>query len=107
MTYKEEIIKEWLKAGGLIPKNTAAKILGVSASVITKRKDIKRYKVKNDEYVSFSEIIGREDVVPRKKRSTHKVICEKNIEEIKVENSGTIIFNEYLNSKKTLKSDDI
>lgn len=68
MTYKEEIINQWNKAGGLITKIAAARILGVSQSVITRRSDIKKYQVGKDEYVSYTEIINREDIKPRAKR---------------------------------------
>lgn len=66
--YKQQILDSWTKAGGLITKATAAKILGVNRSVISKRTDIKSYIIDNDEFVSFAEIISRIDIKPRKKR---------------------------------------
>ncbi len=68
MEYKEELKENWTTAGGLITKATAGKILNVSRSVITKRKDIKKYKIDNDEFVSYTEIINRTDIKPRMKR---------------------------------------
>lgn len=72
MNYKEKIIEEWTKSGGLITKVTAARILGVTQSVITRRKDIKRYIVNNDEFVSFIEIINNTEIKPRKKRAKNE-----------------------------------
>jgi len=69
MSYKEDIITQWTQAGGLITKATAAKILNICRSAISNRKDITIYKVGNDEFVSFTEIINRRDIKPRKKRS--------------------------------------
>ena len=70
--YKEQIKEYWTSTGGLITKATAAKILGVNRSVITKNKTIKTYKVENDEFVSFVEIINNEEIKPRKKRKEEK-----------------------------------
>lgn len=72
MTYKETIEKAWTSAGGLIQKATAAKILGVDRSVFSKRKDIKIWDIEGDEYVSYTEIMNREDIKPRKKKKNAK-----------------------------------
>lgn len=69
MSYKEEILENWTKAGGLIPKATAAKILNVSRSVFSTRKDLTIYKIGNDEFLSYTEIMNRQDIKPRKKRN--------------------------------------
>jgi predicted XRE-type DNA-binding protein len=68
MTYKEEIEKNWTKAGGLITQATAGKILGVNRSAISRRKDIKKFIIENDKLVSYTEIMNRKDIKPRKKR---------------------------------------
>lgn len=69
MTYKEKIAATWISAGGLITKITAAKILGVNPSVLSKRKDIKKYEIESDEFVSFQEIMQRTDIKSRKKKN--------------------------------------
>lgn len=68
MTYKEKIAATWISAGGLITKITAAKILGVNPSVLSRRKDIRKYEIENDEFVSFQEIMARTDIKSRKKK---------------------------------------
>lgn len=70
MTYKDEIKEEWTKAGGLITKVTAARILGVNQSVISRRKDIRRWIIDGDEFVSYTEIMNRDDIKPRRKRKS-------------------------------------
>jgi len=67
MPKKEEIIVIWNKAGGLITKKLAADILGVNKSVLSKRKDIETYKIGSTSYVSYHDIINREDIKPRNK----------------------------------------
>lgn len=70
MTYREQINTVWNTAGGLISKRTAAKILQVNPSVISKRiknGTLKSYKIEDDEFISFQEILKREDIKPRKK----------------------------------------
>ena len=66
MEYKEKISEEWAKSGGLISKAVAAKILKVNKSVMTKRKDLKKIRIGEDEFLSFAEIMSREDIKPRK-----------------------------------------
>lgn len=66
--YREQIKECWTKTGGLITKSTAAKILEVNRSVITKNNSINKYKIGKDEFVSFVEIINNQDIKPRKKR---------------------------------------
>lgn len=68
MGYKEEILNAWSINGGLINKAVAAKILGVHRSVLSHRKDIRKIKVENDEFVSFADILKNEDIKPRAKR---------------------------------------
>lgn len=68
MEYKDKISEEWAKAGGLISKAVAAKILKVNKSVMTKRKDLKKIQIGNDEFLSFAEIMSREDIKPRQKK---------------------------------------
>jgi len=68
MDYKKEIVDAWSINGGLINKAVAAKILGVNRSVFSHRKDIRKIKVGNDEFVSFSDILKNEDIKPRAKR---------------------------------------
>ncbi len=68
MDYKEQIMNAWTENGGLINKAVAAKILKVNRSVFTHRKDIKKIKVGDDEFVSFADIMKNKDIKPRAKR---------------------------------------
>ena len=72
MEYKDKISEEWAKAGGLISKSVAASILKVNKSVMTKRKDLKRIQIGKDEFLSFAEIMSREDIKPRKPKTKTK-----------------------------------
>jgi hypothetical protein len=65
--YKADFANAWIAAGGLITPAVASRILGVSRSVITHRKDIEKYRVGADVFVSFTEIMGRTDIQPRTK----------------------------------------
>ena len=67
MAYKDEFKEKWLQSGGLITKMTAARILGVSESVITRHPELKRYQIDEDEFVSFKEIL-ESNIKPRMKR---------------------------------------
>ena len=66
-TYKEQIKEAWLKENGLVTKATAARILDVSQSVITRHPELKRYKIEEDEFISFRDVLNSE-IKPRKKR---------------------------------------
>lgn len=66
-TYKEQIKEAWLKENGLVTKATAARILDVSQSVITRHPELKRYKIEGDEFISFRDVLNSE-IKPRKKR---------------------------------------
>lgn len=69
MTYKEQINELWNKAGGLITKRTAAKILQVNPSVISKRiknGSLRSFQIEEDEFLSLQEILKRDDIKPRK-----------------------------------------
>lgn len=66
-TYKEQIKEAWLKENGLVTKVTAARILNVSKSVITRHPELKRYKIEGDEFISFRDVLNSE-IKPRKKR---------------------------------------
>lgn len=68
MEDREEIIQMWTKAGGLLTKKMASDILGVNKSVMSKRKDFKTYRIGKNEFLSFNEVINREDIKPRKKK---------------------------------------
>jgi hypothetical protein len=74
MEYKELFEKEWVRQGGLINKATAAKILKVNNSVLSKRKDIKKIPILQDEFVSFAEIIKRDDIKPRRKKVIREIL---------------------------------
>ena len=67
VTYKEQIKEAWLKENGLVTKKTAARILDVSQSVITRHPELKRYKIEEDEFISFRDVLNSE-IKPRKKR---------------------------------------
>lgn len=67
VTYKEQIKEAWLKENGLVTKATAARILDVSQSVITRHPELKRYKIEEDEFISFRDVLNSE-IKPRKKR---------------------------------------
>ena len=67
VTYKEQIKEAWLKENGLVTKATAARILDVSQSVITRHPELKRYKIEEDEFISFRDVLNSE-LKPRKKR---------------------------------------
>jgi hypothetical protein len=68
MEYKDKLKEEWTKSGGLINKSVAAKILKVNKSVMTKRKDLKKIKIGEDIFLSYAEIMSREDIKPRKSK---------------------------------------
>lgn len=69
MDFKEKFLEEWTKSnGGLITPAVASKIYGVNRSVITKRKDIKKYIIEDNTFVSLIEILNKKDIKPRSKR---------------------------------------
>lgn len=71
MGFKEKFLEAWAKAGaGLISPAIAGKIHGVDRSSITRRKDIKKYHVEDNVFVSLTEIMNHEDIKPRKKRKS-------------------------------------
>lgn len=67
--YKDDFLKQWIAAGGLITPAVAAKLLGVTRSVISHREDLQKYEIGDNVFVSFSEIMQREDIKPRARRS--------------------------------------
>lgn len=67
MSYKDEIKEAWLKENGLVTKTTAARMLEVSPSVITRHPELKRYKIGGDEFISFRDVLNA-NIAPRKKR---------------------------------------
>lgn len=71
MSYKDEIKEAWLKENGLVTKATAAKMLEVSKSVITRHPELKRYKIGGDEFISFRDVLNS-NIKPRKKRKTEE-----------------------------------
>lgn len=67
MSYKDEIKEAWLKENGLVTKVVAARILDVSQSVITRHPELKRYKIGEDEFISFRDVLNS-NIKPRPKR---------------------------------------
>lgn len=71
MEYKEHIEKTWTIAGGLITKTTAAKILNVNKSVLTKNPKVEKYEIDGDTFVSYTDTMKNKwKIKPRKKKST-------------------------------------
>ncbi len=64
-SYREQFQAAWLAAGGLITPVTAARILDVSPSTISRRDDLKRYQVGEDTFLSLTEVMNRNDIVGR------------------------------------------
>jgi len=70
MKFRETFLEAWAKSGGgLISPAIAAKILGVNRSAITRHKDIKKYIVEENVFVSLTEIMNHENIKPRRKRT--------------------------------------
>jgi hypothetical protein len=70
MEYKETIEKIWTTSGGLITKTTAAKILKVNKSVLTKNPNIEKYEIDGDIFVSYTDTMKNKwNIKPRKKKN--------------------------------------
>ena len=69
MGYKEDFLIEWAKTGGLITEATAARIKGVNRSVISKNREITKYRIENQVFVSLKEILENQSIKPRKREA--------------------------------------